>query len=804
MDNGKAGGVKLPDEWFKWSCVERIGTGSYGAVYRAVSTDGRQSAIKVISRSGRGSSFAEMMASDETMVAAGRMWVNSQVREIEALIRLSGNANIVEIQDYKVVEDTENIRWTIYIRMEFLKGLTDYCEGREYSADGDELSDRLITEKKIVQIGRDVCAALSCCEQANILHCDIKPKNLFISENGQVKLGDFGSAKLRSPDKQMSTVYGTELYMAPEMSDRHHADRRTDIYAVGLVLYWLLNNRCIPFVDDPKDMMTAAAQRAVFLRNNGRRVPGPKHGSAQLKKAVLKALDVNPDRRYQTAAEFDAALFKAANLQNVPQQQKKIVAEITAGIVLGGILVVGVSRTASVGKSGEGEAMSAQSYENDSGPSESFMAKLVQKALENGANGAQTPVNGESESAAVSSVSAGSAAAGPISESVSHENLSTSTAPYTESQTSPTEIWIEPETESEAGPEAQSEAESGADIKADSELEPESEQEQENGAESGTDARNGTDPESGDESQADYEAGSQAVRSENGENRESAAYDDSTAESPDQFEYEAILGVVKITSYLGDKESMEIPGRIDGLDVTEIVSLGDSSGLTSVVLPNTIEMVDEDAFSGCSMLKTIEFADGTEVVSSGVLRNQRNIEKVILPASVAGIGREAFAGCISLAAIELPDQISYIGEGAFRDCSSLKEFTLPSKLQTMYKKVFEGSGIESLTLPKSLSRIKNDDDSMDTCFTGCDTLRRIDIEEGTAVLCDYEFYGLTSLETISIPESIERGGNAVFTGCTNLRKVYFGGSAEEWEEMLGRFDSGSWQVLNSAECEFAG
>ena len=86
------------------------------------------------------------------------------------------------------------------------------------------------------------------CDSKNIVHRDIKPENIMVSEFGDYKLGDFGIARTMDHTTQATTV-GSERYMAPEVIKREEYGKEVDIYSLGLVLYWMLNNRKRPFID---------------------------------------------------------------------------------------------------------------------------------------------------------------------------------------------------------------------------------------------------------------------------------------------------------------------------------------------------------------------------------------------------------------------------------------------------------------------------------------------------------------------------------------------------------------------------
>lgn len=128
-----------------------------------------------------------------------------------------------------------------------------------------------LTEKEVMKLGIDLCRSLEYCGQLHIIHRDIKPENIFVSRFGDFKLGDFGIA--RELEKTMSTLSkkGTYSYMAPEMYRGEQYDSRVDIYALGLVLYKLMNHNRLPFLNLEKQLITYRDKENALTRRNVRR-----------------------------------------------------------------------------------------------------------------------------------------------------------------------------------------------------------------------------------------------------------------------------------------------------------------------------------------------------------------------------------------------------------------------------------------------------------------------------------------------------------------------------------------------------
>jgi DNA-binding response OmpR family regulator len=171
--------------------------------------------------------------------------------------------------------------------------------------DGCTLDDVLAQNDKmplewVLVVARSCASALSYAHEHGVIHQDLKPANLLLSEGGIIKVIDFGLACLIGKQPDPTHIAGTPVYMSPEQKRGLPVDARTDIYSLGIVLYELLTGRT-PFPADikPMDALHMDAE--------------PLTGLADTILAVLgKATAINPDERWSSIAEFTAALIEAA------------------------------------------------------------------------------------------------------------------------------------------------------------------------------------------------------------------------------------------------------------------------------------------------------------------------------------------------------------------------------------------------------------------------------------------------------------------------------------------------------------
>lgn len=289
-------------EYKGWHVVRRIGTGSFGSVYEIEREDfgyTYKAALKVISipRSDQDlTAVKNNVGKSEDSLAAYYQSVAAEiVKEFELMYQLRGTTNIVSYEDHEVRKHENDVGWDIMIRMELLTPLDMYTK------------EHVMRRQDVIRLGIDICKALERCRALDIIHRDIKPGNIFISDQGDFKLGDFGIARtIEAHDDVLElSRKGTISYMAPEIFRGMKYGFDVDIYSLGIVMYRLLNNNSLPFVPQPpakptyKDISNANQSR---LRGDA--LPYPSGDHTQLADIVLKACSYRPEDRYQNPVEM--------------------------------------------------------------------------------------------------------------------------------------------------------------------------------------------------------------------------------------------------------------------------------------------------------------------------------------------------------------------------------------------------------------------------------------------------------------------------------------------------------------------
>lgn len=264
----------------QYEIIQKLGEGGMGTVYLAKDTMiDRLVAIKQLHKN-RGS--------DEESLGARFQ------AEAHALAKLN-HPNITHLYSFIPKEDTY---WMI---MEYVEGKT--------------LEDWLFIHKKITHqlaasIAVQMLDGLYHAHRKGIIHRDIKPANVMINEDGEVKIMDFGIARMRNAQRITShgKSVGTLEYMAPEQIQGNEGDERTDVYAVGNIMYEMLCGTT-PFQSDTdyRLMKDKLEKKPESIIQENPTVPD------SFEKIIFKALNRNPDRRYQTALELKNAIGQSLN-----------------------------------------------------------------------------------------------------------------------------------------------------------------------------------------------------------------------------------------------------------------------------------------------------------------------------------------------------------------------------------------------------------------------------------------------------------------------------------------------------------
>lgn len=263
----------------RYELLERIGAGGMAAVYKARDRAlGRLVAVKMLH---------ESLTSDEGFLKRFQ-------QEAHAAANLS-HPNVVTIHD--IGQDG----FRHYIIMEYVEGRT---LKQIIRAEADE--ERTLPISRVLDLAIQICRGIGYAHRAGLVHCDVKPQNILITPDEQVKVADFGIARAVSSATQQqfaSQVWGTPQYFAPEQASGQAPTPATDVYAIGIVLFEMLSGR-LPF--------TAESHTAMALQHLQKPAPLVTEFNPtvppQLAQIINKVLAKEPASRYRTAGQLGRIL----------------------------------------------------------------------------------------------------------------------------------------------------------------------------------------------------------------------------------------------------------------------------------------------------------------------------------------------------------------------------------------------------------------------------------------------------------------------------------------------------------------
>ncbi len=231
--------------------------------------------------------------------------------------------------------------------------------------------------------------------------------------------------------------------------------------------------------------------------------------------------------------------------------------------------------------------------------------------------------------------------------------------------------------------------------------------------------------------------------------------------SIDVSAFSGCTSLAKITVSPDNKNYSSVDGVLFNKDMTILVRYPEGAANSSYVVPNSVVEIYSNAFIGCNSIKSITLSKGLKKIYDGTFANLTNLESVIVQEGVQHIGNKAFENCSSLKQISLPESLISIGsvyKGNPNDFSASEYF--------QYGRTFYGcTSLEEVKIPDNVEIIGY------STFYGCTSLSKVKLSKKLKEIAENTFYGCSSLKNIIIPKGVLEIGYSAFENCTSLENI---------------------------------
>ena len=202
-------------------------------------------------------------------------------------------------------------------------------------------------------------------------------------------------------------------------------------------------------------------------------------------------------------------------------------------------------------------------------------------------------------------------------------------------------------------------------------------------------------------------------------------------------------------------------------------ALTECESLTSVIIPDGIRVIGDQAFYGNAALSSVSIPDSVTVLGSSVFSGCKGLDNVTLPDGLALIGSKTFYDCTGLTGLTLPDSVISIGTEAFYGCTALTSITIPERVSVIDSGTFyRCSSLSEVTIPDSITSIGYQ------AFSDCKSLCEVTIGSGVTEMGNYCFEDCDALTTVIIPDNVVSMGYSAFSNCDSLTKAVIGNSVD--------------------------
>lgn len=280
----------------RYKVEERLGSGGMATVFKAVDTNlDRAVAIKILH---------EHLVYEATF--------RERFEQEAKLVASLNHPNIIQLFDFAALEHSEAEAPLYYMVMPFIPGQTLEDKLNVHR----EMESRM-PEQEVKQVMLDLLSALQYAHERGMIHRDVKPANVLFDEHGRAILTDFGIARLAESSRltQEGITVGTPAYMSPEQATGVAFDYRTDLYAIGVMLYEMLSGK-LPY--------TSENNISVLLQHVNQPIPMLslylEEPNLEFDHIIKRAMAKEPSQRYESAGSFSVDIKAAFSGQQVARQ----------------------------------------------------------------------------------------------------------------------------------------------------------------------------------------------------------------------------------------------------------------------------------------------------------------------------------------------------------------------------------------------------------------------------------------------------------------------------------------------------